>query len=188
MATQPENWNFPGGTDCAVCGRRVEVRAFPALEREARGEPPQAIVGADEAGCYYHPQNRAAVPCDGCGRFLCALCDLPLDGRHLCPPCVTAGVRENKLAAADTQRTYYDAVALAFATWPMLLFYFTLFTAPVTLYYVIRYWRQPQGILPRSRWRFVVAGVLAALQLAGWVVLIGVFTWAYMKSDGGVRD
>jgi hypothetical protein len=186
MATKPEDWNVPGGSDCLVCGQRVEVRAFAAIENEARGERPEAIVGADEAGCYYHPQNRAAVPCDGCGRFLCALCDLALDGKHLCPQCVEAGVKTNQLAAADTRRTFHDSMALAFATWPMLLFYFTVFTAPVTLYYVIRYWNQPQGILPRSKLRFVLAAILAVLQIAGWVILVSALIWA--RRSGGLGN
>lgn len=185
MATKPEDWNFPGGADCPVCGQRVEVRAFAAIEREARGEKPEAVAGAEEAGCYYHPQNRAAVHCDACGRFLCALCDLPLGGQHLCPQCVDVGVKTKKLADADTQRTYHDSVALAFATWPMLIFYFTLFTAPVALYYVIRYWKQPQGILPRSKIRFVIAGSLALLQIAGWIFLVGALVWAILNSPGG---
>lgn len=185
MATKPEDWNFPGGADCGLCGQRVEVRAFPAIQQDFRGQKPEAILGADEAGCYYHPQNRAAVPCDSCGRFLCTLCDLPLDGQHLCPQCVEAGVKTKKLASADTQRTYYDAVALAFATWPMLIFYFTFFTAPVALYYVIRYWKQPQGILPRSKTRFAIAALLAVLQIAGWILLIGALIWAFMKRESG---
>lgn len=116
MATNPEDWNFPGGADCSLCGQRVEVRVFPAVQSAAAGAQPEAILGAEEAGCYYHPRNRASVPCDGCGRFLCALCDLPLDGRHLCPHCVETGVRGNKLAASDTHRVHYDSMALAFAT------------------------------------------------------------------------
>ena len=171
MATNPEDWNFPGGTDCSLCGQRVEVRVFPAIQNDGPGARPQAILGAEEAGCYYHPNNRAVTPCDNCGRFLCALCDLPLDGKHLCPHCVETGVRSNKLAAADTQRTHYDSLALALATWPMLLFYFSLFTAPIALYYVIRYWKLPQSVLPRTRTRFVVAGLLAVMQLTGWVIL-----------------
>jgi hypothetical protein len=186
MATKPEDWNFPGGVDCAVCGQRVEVRAFRAIEQEARGEKPETILGAGEAGCYYHPQNRAAVACDACGRFLCALCDLPLDGQHLCPQCVETGVKTNKLAAADTHRTYQDSVALAFATWPMLIFYFTIFTAPVALYYVIRYWKQPQGILPRSKIRFVIAGVLALLQIGGWIAIIVAVALSFLRGTEAV--
>jgi hypothetical protein len=184
MATTPADWNFPGGTDCSVCRQRVEVRAFPAIQFETRGERPEAVVGGDEAACYYHPHNRAVTPCDRCGRFLCALCDLPLDGQHLCSQCVNLGLRNQQLAAADTQRTYYDSIALAFATWPMLIFYFTIFTAPIALYYVIRYWKQPQGMLPRSRARFIIAGLLAVLQLIGWVVLVGVFGAVYFRAGG----
>lgn len=61
----------------------------------------------------------------------------------------------------------------------MLLFYFSLFTAPVALYYVIRYWKQPQGVLPRTRVRFVLAAVIAVAQLLGWVVLAVTLVNAY---------
>jgi hypothetical protein len=179
MATNPEDWNFAGGADCSLCGQRVEVRVFPSVQAKNEGAQPEAILGAEEAGCYYHPRNRASVPCDGCGRFLCALCDLPLDGQHLCPHCVETGVRTKKLAAADTHRVHYDSMALALATWPMLLFYFSLFTAPIALYYVIRYWKQPQSLLPRTRIRFVLAALLALAQLVGWVVLAVTLVNAY---------
>ena len=53
----------------------------------------------------------------------------------------------------------------------MLIFYLTIFTAPFTLYLSIRYWREPMSVLPRRRWRFVVAILIALFQLAGWGVL-----------------
>ena len=40
------------------------------------GEDRAASALDGEASCYFHAHKRAAVPCDGCGRFLCSLCDL----------------------------------------------------------------------------------------------------------------
>jgi len=181
MATNPADWNLAGGADCRFCGHRVEVRVFPAAHQTIAGARPEAVLGAEEASCFFHAQNRAVTHCDGCGRFLCALCDLPLDGQHLCPSCVETGVKSNQLAAADTQRTLYDSVALAFATWPLLIFYFTIITAPITFYFVIRYWKKPQGVLPRSKVRFVVAAVLAGLQIMGWIALFVTLTVAFRR-------
>jgi hypothetical protein len=36
----------------------------------------------------------------------------------------------------------------------------------VVWYLILRYWREPQSVPPRSRWRFVVAGLLTLLSLA----------------------
>ena len=150
----------------------METRAFPAIHQDARGNAPEAIAGGEEAACYYHPRNRAVADCAECGRFLCALCELPMEGRRLCPNCVNTGLSRQALPSAETERRHYDSLALALATWPVLLFYFTIFTAPAALYYVVRYWSRPPGILPRTRLRFVIAGVLAVLQIAGWIALV----------------
>jgi hypothetical protein len=65
----------------------------------------------------------------------------------------------------------YDNIALLLAVTPLVtvvFWFFTLITAPATLFVVIRYWRAPSSLVPRTKTRFVIAGVVAVLQLAGW--------------------
>ena len=50
----------------------------------------------------------------------------------------------------------------------MLFFFVTCITAPLTLYIVVRYWKTPASLLPRTRVRFVLAALIALLQIGGW--------------------
>ena len=78
--------------DCPTCAAPLFTRVFPALLRRA----PEVILAErildpGQAACFYHPHKTAHVPCDACGRFICALCDVELHGQHLCPPCIETG-------------------------------------------------------------------------------------------------
>jgi hypothetical protein len=76
-----------------------------------------------------------------------------------------------KIKGLENQRTLYDGVALSLAIYPLLIFYFTLVTAPVALFVAIRYWNAPRSIVHRSKIRCVAAIILASMQIAGWAVL-----------------
>ena len=168
----PEFWNRDSAARCPGCGTQVQVLVFPALARAGAGASPEALGEESEASCFYHPRNRAAVPCDECGRFLCRLCELDVDGRHLCPGCFAAGVRGRMIRETDTRRTMYDSLALALATLPAIFIWPALVTAPVALYFVIRHWKSPRSILPRTRVRFVLAALFALAELAGIAAII----------------
>ena len=169
--------NTPGPVACPGCHSALLARVFPAFFRQDDGRPRTAenVGSAEDAGCFYHPRKKAVIPCEQCGRFLCALCDLELDGRHLCPGCVEAGRAADGRSALRhglplPPRTLHDNVALSLAVLPLLLWPFTLFTAPVALFLVVRYWNEPRrSPIPRWRWRLIVAGSLALVQLAGWI-------------------
>ncbi len=154
---------------CPACAAEVWVEVFPALlKASAPGKPGEHLLVDDESSCFYHPAKKAVVPCDGCGRFLCALCDIEMNGQHLCPACIQAGVRKAKLKHLKKESVYYDEIALAVALVPMLLVWVTVITAPIALYIAIRHWRTPLSVVPRRRWRFVMAISVAVLQLVGW--------------------
>jgi hypothetical protein len=153
----------------------LKVNVFPALYRAIpRGQGGETVLVAEESTCFYHAEKKAIVPCEGCGRFLCGLCDMEINGKHLCPNCMERGVKKGKLVDLQNQRPLYDSIALALATIPLLIFYFTLLTAPAAIYVAIRYWNAPTSILPRGKSRFVIAIILAALQIMGWVLLFTV--------------
>ena len=151
----------------------LQAHVFPALFRPLTpGTAGEAVASDQESSCFNHPQKRAVVPCDSCGRFLCALCDLELDGRHLCPTCVESGAKKGKLANLQRERVLCDRMALMLAALPLLMWPVTVITAPATLYLVLRYWNAPRSITSVSRARFVVAAVLAALQILGWIIVV----------------
>lgn len=167
-----ESWNHEESVRCPGCRQKVQVEVFPAIARATAGALPEAIGADTEASCFYHPGSRADVPCDQCGRFLCRLCDLEIDGRHLCPTCFQTGVSTRKLETVEPRRTMYDTVALTLATFPALLLWPALLTAPATLIMVFRRWNAPGSIVPRTRIRFYLAALFALAEIAGIIAII----------------
>ncbi len=147
---------------------------FPALFREPeKGRLGERVTEGSQAVCFFHAGRQAAVVCDRCGRFLCGLCDLGAGGRHTCPVCFGEGARGDPALESTRSQTgiLYDNLAMALAVLPMVTIYGTFVGAPAALFVVFRYWnRRPPGV-PRPRWRFVVAGMLAVCQIALWVLL-----------------
>ena len=177
-------FNHPDLTPCPACGAPVQVEVFPALFRPAaRGRDGETLMVEGESSCFYHPQKKAVVPCQGCGRFLCALCDCELHGEHFCPACLEVGRQKGRITRLEDQRTLYDGIALSLAILPLLIFYFTIVTAPIALYIAIRYWNAPRSVVHRTRIRLVVAIVLATLQIVGWGVG-GYFLLTAVRSHG----
>ena len=129
------------------------------------GEP---LLLDNEAGCFYHPGKKAEVPCSRCGRFLCQLCDVELDDDHICPSCLETGKKKRSIKSLENHRTMYDSIALALALYPLLIFWITCITAPMVIFMVIRYWKAPSSIIPRTKIRFISAFVMASIQIAGW--------------------
>lgn len=157
---------------CPGCLESVRIFAFPALHRTATGETALPALESSDASCFYHPAKQAIVACDSCGRFLCALCDIEISGNHRCPGCLETGKRKGKLETVENRRVLYDGLALTLAIAPILIWPITLLTAPAALFVVVRYWRHPLSILPRTRIRFVFAFLIALAQVCGWALLI----------------
>ena len=152
---------------CDGCETTTHALLFPALHRPPETVHNQLLIdGANEASCFYHATRKAVVPCDGCGRFLCSLCDVPLDEGHWCPGCVQEGRQQpDKMQKLENRRTLYDTAALWLAILPIFTFWGPVFTAPATLFIVFRYWNKPRSILGRTRIRLVIAGLLALLEI-----------------------
>jgi DNA-directed RNA polymerase subunit RPC12/RpoP len=161
-----ESWNREEGIRCPVCGERIQAIVFPAIAGARTGALPETVLSDTEASCFYHPESRAVVPCDECGRFLCSLCEIEIDGRKLCPACFQSGLASNRLEAAETRRTMYDTVALALATLPFIVMWpAVIVSAPAALFTVVRRWRAPGSIVPRTRIRFYLAVLFALGEL-----------------------
>ena len=88
--------------------------------------------------------------------------------------CLQAGRSKRRIENLENSRILYDSLALNLALWPMVFFFVTLVTAPAVVYVVLRYWKAPASLLPRTRYRFVLALLAAIVQLAGWVIF---FVW-----------
>lgn len=111
--------------------------------------------------------------CEGCGRFVCGLCDLELNGRHVCPVCLETGQKKSKYKDLENSRVLWDHVALMVALLPLLLgLWPSIIGAPIALYLVLRYRKAPCSLTGKSNLAFVAAGLFALLELAGWAAAV----------------
>jgi hypothetical protein len=160
---------LPELAPCPSCRQPLQYQVFPALFREATAVQPELVMAEGEASCFYHPAKKAAVVCAGCGRFLCSLCDVDFDGQHFCPNCLASGKEKGRIKKLQNQFTRHDRLALMLALGPMLIFYFTLITAPIALIYAARHWNSPVSVVPRrAKLRLTLAILVASLQILGW--------------------
>ncbi len=167
METGAELPSVERPASCPYCGKSVAAYIFPALLRPAAATRSGAAIFGSESSCFYHPKKRASIACDVCGRFLCELCDVEADGAHRCAGCIESAGREKKTPRAGRAYVYYDSIALGIALAGLPFFVFAIVLAPLSLYFVIRHWNSPRSVLPRGRWRFVVAAALAGAELLG---------------------
>src|SRR5579859_7190467 len=105
-------FNQPELKPCPQCGRLCQIEVFPALfQPVVHGRDGEPLLIEGEASCFYHVQKKAIVPCEACGRFLCALCDCELHGKHFCPACLETGKQKGRIEKLENQRTLYDSIA-----------------------------------------------------------------------------
>jgi hypothetical protein len=166
---ESHSWHDDSSGECRHCGTSFEFIAFPALTAGAAHVTAQPAELAADSVCFFHPQNRAEAVCEGCGRLLCTVCAVPFMGQKLCPVCIQAATRKESAEVAVRGRVLHDSIALALAVLPLLMFFLTIFTAPVALGWAIYAWNKPGSLVHgRRRWRLVVAALFAVAEIAGW--------------------
>ncbi len=160
---------------CVACGKILRIDVFNAFLR--RDEPDAAALGSlaqGQAECFYHPGQLAVVPCAACGRLLCAVCQVELEGRSLCMPCLQTGRDKQKITAMQNRYVRYDEIALALSIWGLLIGIFpSVVTAPAALYYAVRHIRTASPVLPKARFQNILAMLLAGAQVIGWLYILG---------------
>lgn len=158
---------------CGACGTVLRVHSFPALSHpHLTARLPEGLLADGEAGCFFHPAKKAVSTCEGCGRFLCPLCEVEWEGARLCPSCLAAGRKKGKIRTLENHRMLYDHLALAVAAAPVLFWPLTCVTGPAALFLCIRFWKTPGSIVSRSKFRFILALVISLFQIAGWIWLV----------------
>lgn len=171
-------------TACPACRTRFVAHLFPAFLT-----PPATISAASgqkavegEAACYFHPEKRATVACERCGRFLCALCDVPFSGKHLCPSCLDP----SKMPELVNRRVVWGQLSAIIGFLPLLLtcFYPLYFiTGPAAIIIGLWKWKEPGSLVYGPRHGLATLGILGGLlQLA---VLGGIFFGLYYALTRG---
>jgi len=160
---------------CSGCGAELALTVFPALNRAAAAGPaPQLVLEAGEAACFYHAEKRAVVPCETCGRFLCALCDVQLHGKHYCPACLESGRNKPGSIPLERGRTRYDQIVWSLLILPVPL---CMLVAPVTAAaaFVLSLWkwRAPPSLVANTRLRFILGMVMALIELGASALIWG---------------
>lgn len=169
-------WQGVDVVRCPACQAEFEQLRFPAAQAARRVSLAATSVDG-EASCFFHAQNRAETACEGCGRYLCSVCSVDFNGQKLCPSCLEGKATRRKLP--ENQRVLHDRIALLLAFFPVFVWPLTLVTAPATLVLCFYGWKKPGSIVPRwRRTSFVVAGVVATVQITLWIVL---FTGIWLK-------
>jgi len=149
-------------------GHGHDIRLFPAFIREVERKelPPPPNEG--ESSCYFHPHYAAQTVCELSGRLICNLCATTWEGKTVSLDALQTHLQGDR----STNKMKWDDLALALVIWPNLLCFGTILTAPIALVICLLKWREgPTGLLRRSRWRYVVAALLALAEITLWIVL-----------------
>lgn len=159
-------------TSCPGCGQWLQVEIFPALFRKtAPGQRPELLMVEGESSCFYHPQKKAVIPCDSCGRFLCALCNCEVKGQHLCPACLQSGQKKSTIAGLEEIRVLHSRQALMLSVLPFFI------TGIAAIVVALRFRKEPGSLVQPMRWAFPVALVLGSLQVLFFLVMIGLLVF-----------
>jgi len=154
--------------ECSACRSRLRIVLFPAFTR-----PPEAVSTTSgeralegEAACFFHAEKRASVSCERCGRFLCALCDMPFAGRHLCPACLDA----NKVPELIASRWIGAEMAALLGVGPLIFclpaWVLLPFTGGAAIFIALWTWKKPGSLVRGPRHGLAVLGIIGgALQI-----------------------
>jgi hypothetical protein len=170
----PSQWvNIPGFNRCPHCNTELMVEVFPALFRAPeKGSVGEALVVDTHASCFYHPQKQAATVCATCGKFVCSLCDVEVEGQHLCPPCLESSQKQGKLKSLENRRTLHETIALHLSFLSILIFYISFITGPLALYWAIKHRKTPSSLVRNTKLSWFLAVFLSSLITLAWIVVI----------------
>lgn len=168
---------------CPGCGQELEVIPFPGLGRGLRvGAAAEATSTPEDAACFQHPGKRAVVPCDGCGRFLCALCDLEIEGSHLCPTCLETGRRKGTVSVLERSRTRWDRIVTALTLLILVCGFAAPLSAIANTVITALQWRRPQSRVAPSR------AIMVAATIISWMLAGGLGLLAWTEFDSGATE
>jgi hypothetical protein len=161
---------------CAVCSTPLRILAFPALQRPVEvGSTGERILVEGESSCFYHPSKRASICCEHCGRFICLLCDIAVNGKHLCAACLNGEVGKGNVSDLRTSGFRYDRAAFSLVILSLILVV-AFVVAPAAIYYCIKGLREKDPVMPKKTRKLIVLLVIACLEtIISFVLLYFIF-------------
>ena len=160
---------------CTSCRQVNEVMLLPAFQDRDKKPPPlifdPPVEG--EAACFYNPARRATTSCSHCGVLICDSWAAQWGSETVCLKCMDHLI-EKKDARFQNSRTLWDNIALVVACIPFtIIFWFLVFiTAPAAVFLALWHWNSPRSMVPRSKFRLVLALLLGLAEIAAIVVLL----------------
>jgi hypothetical protein len=126
---------------CPRCGLTLLHWAGPLFFRPAGGRAGARAASGDSV-CFFHASRRAETSCGSCGRFLCALCDIPMGGDHLCPSCLEEGRSPQAQALQSQRRTRVERLVFVAALLSLIppFVFLSFLSAPFLCYFSVRGW------------------------------------------------
>lgn len=164
---------------CSVCNATVEISCYPRLFHSPARDAKLSLSGDDEAKCSFYPELKAEKICEECGCFMSEKASIQWIGKDFCLPCLHRLREEEKATDFVASAKLYDKRALMLVTW---MAPFTLFTAPVALFLLLRFKNAPNGFTTRSKATWWVALLLSIVWLLGWTAVIVV--WVSLILEG----
>lgn len=171
MTFDPKYYNAGYFISCPVCASALRVDVFPALHRPPVIRRGENVVEEGQASCFYHPAKNAEMLCEGCGRFLCALCDIEMSGKHYCPGCLESSKKKGKMPTLQREYTRYDKIAGTLAMVSLVFWPIAIITAPSAIIISIYHWRTPCSLVRKPHGTFVIAILLSLILLAIWAMM-----------------
>ena len=177
-ALAPDALGSGHGTACPHCRCELHGSIFPAFWKSPADLASRAQqAGEGEAVCFFHPENRAALSCERCGRFICPVCEFTVGTRHICPTCFSSGLTGEKLPEIIPWRFIWADAALFTGILPILfgifVWPFIIVSGAVAIFLAIFGWKRP-GSLPRGRrrWAAIVGIIGGIVQIAIWLTVV----------------
>ncbi len=162
-----DNWNSNQYNHCPGCGTNSKVTVFPMLIDKAPPTSTASDILTGESSCFYHTEKKAVLSCSTCGRFLCPLCDLGIDDKHICTDCLSSGKRKKTINILENRFTRYDSLMLTLVFFPILVWPLLFFTAPGVVFFSIWSWQKPVSIFPKNKTKTLLAIIFASLEIVG---------------------
>ena len=106
------------------------------------------------------------------------MCDVELEGQHLCPACLETSQKTGKIKSIESRRVLHDTIALNLSFLSFFVFYVSFITAPLALYLAIKHRNEPTSLLgPERRSALGAAIIISSLQILAWFcsILVLVF-------------